>query len=1074
ADGPFFNKSTEKARMGDFIRFLAETQRSYYEQRRSRMHSLGWQGVAVSTAWQAGGPAAQAANLWADDAMDAVSRHTYVGGGAGGHYVAEGAVNNSTHLDQPGQGILAGYSYGSDGLTVPLYQVEDKPAIKTEWNQNPPNQWRAEIAPLYAFYGMGLQGWDGSTHFTGGRLWMENGWPGAGRGPSSYVSETPLYMGQFPALSFAVYNGHIQEGELAAARRMGVEAIFQGIDVLSQDLAGGGFPGESSLYTPPEVGAIGRLTFKAGDGLEVSDSSKTDWDLYWDQPNEVITSMTGELIWDYGDRVVTVRGSRTQAVIGFAGGGHFDLPGVTVDVTTPFVSLLFTPLDNEPLIESEHILVTALAQDRQMGTEYSGDGSELLELGGPPLLLQPVEASITFKGADLLSARVVDVLGVPTETDVEAAGNTITIDGRYQTYYYEVRREPARPQPDLRVTDVSGPSQMTVDGAASVPVALQNDGSAASGAFEVGVFLSADEQYDGGDLLVASQGVSALPAGGSWSESVPVDLGAVPGAQTGFYHWIACADHLDAVEESNEGNNWLAGNGVSVQPEPLPDLTMASVDGPRHVYLDGSGEVAVTVENAGEGDAGASSLRLFLSSDGQYGPGDIELGSLTVPGIAGGDTWSGSVPFDLGATPGEETGDYYWIACVDPDDAVQESAEDNNWDAGNAVYVALSHSWRSGPVRVTIFDTAGAGAVDPDDFQVKFGNGGVKAIKLSGSRSMVGLGVTISGASSVGSIKDGRKGVPGQLAFIASDASIGKLKLKSGMTGYDLNAETLGGLAFPADVDGDGQSDDATAIYCEGTIGKFQFDGGVGGDIYIGGGGISLGKAKNNSGGYHGDLVTTGGIGKLQLGGSFGSSIRTGGSVGKFQLKDGAFGGTLMVSGHLGKLDVKGADVLAGARVRIGGELGKLGIKGSIRGAAGPDGTVQILAGAIGKVTVKGSVQNARILAGADLGEDWAVGGTGVDADTFRQGRLDKISIKGSVADSLIGAGLTSGGAGLDLDWLSANETFLDGSEIGKVNIKGSLTSSAATGMPFGIGSYRVGKVKVGRDREHPLVVTEV
>ncbi len=443
ADGPFFNKSTEKARMGDWIQFLAETQRQHYQDRFQFLRDLGYEGVVMSTAWKAGGPAAAAANLWVDDCGDAIDRHAYFGGGVGGHYVATGSVNNGTHLTQPGYGILGGESIDAGGQDVSAFQVEDKPCLMTEWNSNPPNQWRGEISPLYAFYGMGLQGWDGSLHFSGSYAWMESGWPGAGFGPSSYVNETPLYLAQFPALAFAIYKGHIQEADAAAARRLSLDDLFGGIDPLSQDLPGGGYPGEDNLYTPPEVTAIGRLSFKADDAYTSSDSEKVDWATYWDDVAEVITSMTGELVWDYGDGIVQIRSPKTQGIVGFAGGGSYDLPGVEVDVGTDFVSLIFTPLDDRPLIDSEHVLITALAQDKQVGTEYNGDGSELLTLGGPPLLLQPVQAEITFKGGTVESAKVVDVYGVPTETDVERTGNTVTIDGRYQTYYYEVRRQTA-------------------------------------------------------------------------------------------------------------------------------------------------------------------------------------------------------------------------------------------------------------------------------------------------------------------------------------------------------------------------------------------------------------------------------------------------------------------------------------------------------------------------------------------------------------------------------------------------------------------------------------------------------
>ena len=205
-DGPRTNKTDERARMGDFIRFLAEMQRRTYETYRQRLRELGYKAVTVSTAWRAGGPAAEAANLWTDDAMDAIDRHNYCGGGAGGHGITTGAVNNGTHMDKPGRGLL------SSGL----WQVEDKPFLMTEWTQKPPNQWKAEIAPLMAFYGMGLQGWDALYHFAGSRSHMGDGWPGM----SSYVTETPHYIGQFPALAFAIYNGHFDEGPVVAARRL--------------------------------------------------------------------------------------------------------------------------------------------------------------------------------------------------------------------------------------------------------------------------------------------------------------------------------------------------------------------------------------------------------------------------------------------------------------------------------------------------------------------------------------------------------------------------------------------------------------------------------------------------------------------------------------------------------------------------------------------------------------------------------------------------------------------------------------------------------------------------------------
>ena len=58
-----------------------------------------------------------------------------------------------------------------------------------------------------------------------------------------------------------------------------------------------------------------------------------------------IRSATGELTWDYGRERVLVATPKTQAIIGRPGADPIRLPGVTAQVTTGFVSLIFTPLD---------------------------------------------------------------------------------------------------------------------------------------------------------------------------------------------------------------------------------------------------------------------------------------------------------------------------------------------------------------------------------------------------------------------------------------------------------------------------------------------------------------------------------------------------------------------------------------------------------------------------------------------------------------------------------------------------------------------------------------------------------
>ncbi len=464
ADGPSLNRS-EAARMGDFIRFLAERQRDYFTQRGQSLRDLGYQGVTISTAWMAGGDSAHLANLWTDAALDMIDRHQYFGGGDGGHSIGEGAVNSGSHLDQPGSGILG----------RGLEQYADHPFMLSEWNQNTPNQWKAEIAPLVAFYGFGLNGWDASTHFSADRaVRMGTGWPDE----RSYVTETPHYLGQFPVLARSVLRGDFAEGDVVAARRVHTDHIFSGIDARSQWTESGGWAGEGpggTLDTPSETLAMGKVTFEIGPGL--ARSERSDWDAYWDRDAEVIRSVTDELLWNTAERVVEVSSPRTQGLVGFAGGGAYKTSDLEFQVSTDFVSLLVTSLDDRPIAESEHLVVTALARDRQTGARYSSDGSRLEEVGGPPLLLEPVQARLRIGWSEGdISFRPLDPLGVPVNIEVERdADGWFVLDGRYRAYAYEIRRSldptapTAIPEPTADPTTTETTTQTTTPTTSQTP-----------------------------------------------------------------------------------------------------------------------------------------------------------------------------------------------------------------------------------------------------------------------------------------------------------------------------------------------------------------------------------------------------------------------------------------------------------------------------------------------------------------------------------------------------------------------------------------------------------------------------
>ncbi|RJQ19377.1 MAG: hypothetical protein C4560_06135 [Nitrospiraceae bacterium] len=83
-----------------------------------------------------------------------------------------------------------------------------------------------------------------------------------------------------------------------------------------------------------------------------------------------------------------------------------------------------------------------------------------------------------------------------------------------------------------------------------------------------------------------------------------------------------------------------------------------------------------TTINNGTGMAGESATKIYWSADKKYDAEDIELGSRTVPALAGGATSTGDISVTIPS--GTCSGTYYLIAMADADGAVSETSETNN------------------------------------------------------------------------------------------------------------------------------------------------------------------------------------------------------------------------------------------------------------------------------------------------------------------------------------------------------------------------------------------------------------
>ncbi|MBM4033803.1 MAG: hypothetical protein FJ291_18755 [Planctomycetes bacterium] len=172
--------------------------------------------------------------------------------------------------------------------------------------------------------------------------------------------------------------------------------------------------------------------------------------------------------------------------------------------------------------------------------------------------------------------------------------------------------------------------------------------------------------------------------------------------------------------------------------------------------------------------------------------------------------------------------------------------------AGDPRYVGAIPA--GGGAIVHVYDADATPDVTLADVAVKPGTGNaISGITLVGAQRKTGLGILITGASSAGKVGD-KRSLPADVAFIASTAPLASLSLRSSIAGHNLNGLTLGGLPFAQDLDGDGDLNDPTALWVQGSVAKLSLAGDVG---------VWAGPPRPAGDGAPADVIIAGGLGKL-------------------------------------------------------------------------------------------------------------------------------------------------------------------------------------------------------------------
>ena len=227
------------------------------------------------------------------------------------------------------------------------------------------------------------------------------------------------------------------------------------------------------------------------------------------------------------------------------------------------------------------------------------------------------------------------------------------------------------------------------------------------------LFRSSDNVITSSDILIGSRYVSGLAAGASNAADTAITIPATVPA--GTYTIGAIADYNNAVKESDETNNSLAGNQITVLG---PELRMTAVSGPASAARGGTKSVSDTATNIGGGSASSFYVGIYLSADSIITESDMLLGYRYVPGLDPGASNTGTTSITIPSSIAPGT---YYIGAIADNFTVMECDEWDCWDTGIGNRIVESNEANnalagnqivvSGPdLAMTVVSGPGAGA----------------------------------------------------------------------------------------------------------------------------------------------------------------------------------------------------------------------------------------------------------------------------------------------------------------------------------------------------------------------------
>ena len=387
------NKIPNHGRLSDQLRFLVETQKSFYQGFVSYCkRDLGYKGLVLCGNWKTADPRLlDALERYTYTAGDVIDRHGYFGGEHKGPRASYAVDKGDTYADRAG--VLEPWA-----LPIAVHQTEGFPHFISEIGWTNPNRFRAEYPFLCAVYGS-LQGTDGYGFFTISGA----GWETC---VNKFPLATPVIMGQFPATALMFRRGDVREAPVVFREVLGLKDLYDfkgsahaeaaGFDKLRK-------PGAQGARTAtrgeldPRAFYVGRVLRRFG--LNKSARVREDLSRHIDSSQKIIRSATGQVVWDYGKGVVRLDSPRSQGMTGFLGkAGAATFSDVALKCNNEYGAVIVISLDDLPIASSRKTLIQAMTEARPYA--WRTHRGAIRNLGFAPMNVTFVDAAVTLKRKD--------------------------------------------------------------------------------------------------------------------------------------------------------------------------------------------------------------------------------------------------------------------------------------------------------------------------------------------------------------------------------------------------------------------------------------------------------------------------------------------------------------------------------------------------------------------------------------------------------------------------------------------------------------------------------------------------